>query len=121
VSVLADKPIPYGALVGGGLGHPESGDDALRTHCERHLEPMDQLGLRSAPSEGCLPAEESLARSPHPHDGRDESGIQHVVDSLGLGEFSGEGQLQSAQLGREGADAPIELALGAQGGEVRRR
>src|SRR5215217_2811916 len=39
VSILADKPIRYGALLGNDLGHPEGGDDALRAHREPYREP----------------------------------------------------------------------------------
>jgi hypothetical protein len=60
VSILADKPIRYGALVGRGHGHPEDGDDALRAHRESHLETVNPLGLRSAPAECRLPAEGPL-------------------------------------------------------------
>jgi hypothetical protein len=62
MSILADKPIPYGALVGGGLGQAESGDDTLRAHRERYLEAVDPLGLGGTPPEGRLPAKQPFAR-----------------------------------------------------------
>jgi hypothetical protein len=102
VSILADKPIRYGALLGNDLGHPEGGDDALRAHREPYLEPVNPLGLRSAPAEGSLPAEEPFARSSHPHDGRDEGSIQHVVGGRGLGQSSVSTAESASKAGRPG-------------------
>ena len=102
VSILADKPIRYGALLGNDLGHPEGGDDALQAHREPYLEPVNPLGLRSAPAEGSLPAEEPFARSSHPHDGRDEGSIQHVVGGRGLGQSSVSTAESASKAGRPG-------------------
>jgi len=115
MSILADKPIRYGALVRS--GHPEGGDDALRAHREAHLETVNPLGLRSAPAEGNLPAEEPFARSPYPHDGRDEGGIRHVVGG-GLGQSPGQVMVQGSYFGRERTHPPVELTLRTEGGEV---
>src|SRR5215218_8200566 len=118
VSILADKPIRYGALLGNDLGHPEGGDVALQAHREPYLEPVNPLGLRSAPAEGSLPAEEPFARSSHPHDGRDEGSIQHVVGGRGLGQFLGQVMVQGSYFGRERTHPPVELALRTEGGKV---
>src|SRR5919112_3296160 len=76
VRVLDDEKLPYGAIVGGCLCQPEGADHALWADRKRHLEPVNPLGLGGASAEGGLPAEGPLARSPHPHDGRDEGGVQ---------------------------------------------
>src|SRR5215212_3332657 len=112
------KGVCYGPLVGGGRGQPEGGDDAPRIDHQGHLEAVDPFGLGGAPAEGGLPAEEPLAGSPHPHDGRDEGRVHHVVDGRRIGEFLGEGPLQGAQLGLQGSYPAVELALGAELREV---
>src|SRR5215211_5145305 len=119
VAVGGHQCLPYGPLVGGSRGQTESGDHAVGVHHQRRLEAVDPLGLGGAPAERRLTSEEPLARSPHPHDGRDEGRIQDAVYRRRIGELSGEGELQLAHLGRKGSDAPIELALRTEGGEVR--
>ena len=119
MAVGSYEGVPYGPLVRSRPSQPESGDYALGVHNQSHLEAVDPLGLGGAPPEGSLTAEEALARSPHPHDGRHERRVHHAIDGRRTGEFLGEGSLQLAQLGLQGSDAPIELALGAQHGEVR--
>jgi len=83
-----------------------------------NFEPVDPLGFRATPSEGSLPAEQPLAACPHSHDGRNEGRVHHVVDGRRLPESSGEVVLQDALFGLQGTDTPVELALGAEGGEV---
>jgi hypothetical protein len=56
--------------------------------------------------EARLTAEQPLAGRPHPHDRRDKGRVQDAVESRRLREFLGEGQLQGAQFGRKGSDAP---------------
>src|SRR5215208_1703115 len=118
VTVAGHEGVCYGPLVGGGRGQPEGGDDAPRIDHQGHLEAVDPFGLGGAPAEGGLPAEEPLAGSPHPHDGRDEGRVHHVVDGRRIGEFLGEGPLQGAQLGLQGSYPAVELALGAELREV---
>src|ERR687889_1148031 len=108
VTVAGHEGVCYGPLVGGGRGQPEGGDDAPRIYHQGHLEAVDPFGLGGAPAEGRLPAEEPLAGRPHPHDGRDEGRVHHVVDGRRIGEFIGEGPLQSAQLGLQGS-YPLRL------------
>jgi hypothetical protein len=85
---------------------------------QRHLEPVDPLGLGGAPPEARLSAEEPLARSPHPDHGRHQGRVKDPVDGRRFGDLSGEGPLQSAQLGLQGSHPAVELALGAQVREV---
>ena len=63
-----------------------------------------------------MAAEEPLARSPHHR--RDEGRVHHALECRRLGKLSGEGPLQEAQLGLQGSDAPVELALRTEGREV---
>jgi preprotein translocase subunit SecY len=56
------------------------GDYALGIHHQSHLEAVDPLGLGGASSEARLAGKQPLARSPHPHDGRDEGRVHHAVD-----------------------------------------
>src|SRR5215210_8321733 len=119
VAVGGHEGLPYGPLVGGRRGQTESCDYAVGVYHQRRLETVDPLGLGGAPPEGSLPTEEPLARSPHPHDRRDEGRVHHAKDGRRTGELSGEGQLQSAQLGLQGSDAPVELALRTEAREVR--
>jgi hypothetical protein len=70
--------LPYGPLVVGRRGQTESGDYAFRVYHQSRLEAVDPLGLGGAPPEGSLPREESLARSPYPHDGRDEGRVHNA-------------------------------------------
>jgi hypothetical protein len=65
-----------------------------------------------------LPAEEPLARSPHPHHRREEGRVHHALECRRLGKLSGEGTLQEAHLRLQGPDAPVELALRTEGREV---
>jgi PKD repeat protein len=78
VAVVANEKISDGSLVGGGLGQGEGGYDARRRDGQSHLEPVDPFGLRDAPPEGGLPTEQPLPASPHPHDRRDQGGVQDV-------------------------------------------
>src|SRR5215218_11025811 len=80
VRVLDDEKVSYGAVVGGCLRQPEGADHALWADRKCYLEPVNPLGLRDAPAEGGLPGKQSLARSSHPHNGRDESSVQDMVD-----------------------------------------
>src|SRR5215204_6640045 len=118
VAIGGHEGLPYGPLVGGRRSQTESGDHAVGIYHQRRLEAVDPLGLGGAPAEGGLPAEEALARSSYPHDGRDEGGVHNAIDGRRLGELSGEGELQEAQLGLQGSDAPVELALRTQAREV---
>lgn len=99
-------------------GQAEGGDHAVWIDHQRDLEPIAPLGLGAASAEGSLPGENPLAARPHSHDGRDEGGIHHVVDGRSLAELSSEILLQEAQFGLQVANAPVELALGAEGKEV---
>jgi hypothetical protein len=118
VAVEGYEGIAYGPLVRSRRGQAESGDDALGAHHQRHLEAVDPLGLGGAASEGRLAGEQTLAASPHPHDRRDQGSVHDAVDRRRLGELLGEGPLQRTQLGLQGSDAPVELALGARAREV---
>jgi hypothetical protein len=60
------------------------------------------------------PQKSPLREALNPYDSRNESGVHHAIDGRRTGELLGEGSLQLAQLGLQGSDAPIELALGAQ-------
>ena len=88
--VLDDEEVSYGPLVGGGLRQPEGADHALRADRKCYLEPVNPLGLGGAPPEGGLPGKQPLARSPYPHDGRNEGGVQDVVDLRSTTERSGQ-------------------------------
>src|SRR5215203_306106 len=118
VTVRGYEGFPYGPLVGGRLGQTEDGDHPVGIYHESYLEAVDPFGLGSASSEGGLPAEEALAGYPHPHDRREEGGIQDAVDGRRLAEFPGQRPLQRAQLGLQGSDAPVELALRTKVREV---
>src|SRR5215203_2891087 len=118
VEVGGYEGLPDRALVGGGHGQTEGSDDALGVYHQGHLEPVDPLGLGGAPSEARLTAEKPLARSPHPHDGRDQRRVHHAVDGPGMGELSGEGSLQSANLCLQGSHPSVELALRTKVREV---
>ena len=120
VEVGGYEGLPDRALVGGGHGHSEGSDDALGVHHQCHLEAVDPFGLGSTPAEGSLSAEESLASfaGPHPHNGRDEGRVHYAVDGRRIGEFFGEGLLQSAHVGLQGSYPEVELALGAELREV---
>src|SRR5215208_5195126 len=118
VAVGGHEGLPYGPLLGGCRGQPESGDYTLRVYHQSRLEAVDPLGLGGASAEGSLPAEEAFARSPNPHHRRDERGVHNAKDGRRLSELSGEGELQEAQLGLQGSDAPVELALRTEGREV---
>src|SRR5918994_7545260 len=74
--------------------------------------------LGGAPAEGCLPGKETLARSPHPHDGGDESGVQDMVDLRSTTQRSGQRTLEVAQIGLHRAHPAVELALGTEVREV---
>jgi hypothetical protein len=111
--------LPYGPLLGGRRGQTEGGYYPARVYHQRRLEAVDPFGLGGAPAEGGLPAEEvPLARSPHPHEGREEGRVHHAIDGRRVRKSLGEGPLQEAQLGRKGSDASVELALRTEGGEV---
>ena len=97
MKVFGYERFPDGALVGGRGGEAESGDHAVRVYHQRHLEPVNPLGLGGAPPEARLPAEKPLARSPHPHDRRDEGGVQDSVDGRRFAEVPGEGPLHRAR------------------------
>src|SRR4029450_4693492 len=58
VAVFVDKDLSYRPLVGGAPRQPEGADHALRPDREADLEAVDPLGLRGAPPEGRLAAEE---------------------------------------------------------------
>src|SRR5829696_1148215 len=118
VAVGSYEGVAYGPLVGGRDGQPESGDHPLGVNHEGHLEAVYPLGLGGAASEACLAGEKPLARSPHPHDGRDEGSVHHAVDRRRFRKILGESPLQEAQLWLQGSNAPVELALGAQHREV---
>src|SRR5829696_5458146 len=118
VAVGSYEGVAYGPLVGGRDGQPESGDHPLGVNHEGHLEAVYPLGLGGAASEACLAGEKPLARSPHPHDGRDEGSVHHAVDRRRFRKILGESPLQEAQLWLQGSNAPVELALGAQPREV---
>jgi hypothetical protein len=96
----------YGPLVGGRRGRPEGGDHPVRVHHQGHLEAVDPFGLGGAPPERSLTGEKPLARSPHPHYGRDEGGVHHALESRRLRKILGEGPLQEAHLRLQGSDAP---------------
>jgi hypothetical protein len=116
VAVGSYEGVPYGPLVRCRRCQTESGDYALGVYHQSHLQAVDPLGLGGAASEACLAAEEPLARSPHHR--RDEGRVHHALECRRLGKLLGEGPLQEAQLGLQGSDAPVELALGAQPREV---
>jgi hypothetical protein len=118
VAVGSYEGVPYGPLVRGRGSQTESGDYALGVNHQRHLQAVDPLALGGAPSEACLPAEEPLARSPHPHHRREEGRVHHALECRRLRKLLGEGPLQEAQLWLQGSEAPVELALGAQHREV---
>src|SRR5215216_5356588 len=118
VRVLDDEKVPYGPLVGGSLRQTKSADHALWADRKCYLEPVNPLGLRDAPAEGGLPSKQSLARSSYPHNGRDESSVQHMVDLRNTTERLGHCTLEVAQFGLQRAHPPVELALGAEVGEV---
>src|SRR5215203_6153267 len=118
VTVAGHEGVCYGPLVGGGLRQAEGGDDAPGIDHQGHPEALNPFGLRRAASKGRLPAEEPLARSPHPHDGRDEGRVHHAVDGRRIAEPLGEGVLQGAQLGLQGSYPAVELALRAELREV---
>ena len=80
-------------------GKTESCDYAVRVYHQRRLEAVDPLRLGGAPPEGGLPAEEPLARSPHPHHRRDERRVHHAIDGRRTGELSGEGLRKRRILG----------------------
>jgi hypothetical protein len=93
--------LPYGPLLGGRRGQTEGGYYPARVYHQRRLEAVDPFGLGGAPAEGGLPAEEvPLARSPHPHEGREEGRVHHAIDGRRVRKSLGEGPLQEAQLGR---------------------
>src|SRR5918995_2043160 len=112
VRVLDDEKVPYGALVGGRLRKPKGADHALWADRKRHLEAVNPLGLGGAPAEGGLPSKQPFARSSYPHDGRDESGVQDMVELRNSTELSGHRALEVAQIGLHGAHPPVESALG---------
>src|SRR5215218_7633812 len=120
VEVGGYEGLPDRALVGGGHSQTEGSDDALGVYHQGHLEPVDPLGLGGAPSEARLTAEKPLASfaGPHPHDGRDQRRVHHAVDGPGMGELSGEGSLQSANLCLQGSHPSVELALRTKVREV---
>src|SRR5215208_105868 len=118
VLIAGHENFCYGSLLRGRRSQEESREHPGWVHHERHLEPVDPLRLGGAASERCLSAEQPFARSSHPHDRWDEGRVQDVVDDRGLGELFGAGSLQEAQLGLQGSDASVELALGAEGREV---
>ena len=118
MTISSYEGIPDRSLVGVGRGQEEGGDHPVWVDCQRDLEAVDPLGFGAAPPEGGLSGEKPLAAGPHPQDGRDEGGVQNAIDGRRIAELSGEVVVQGAQFGLQGADAPVELALGAQGGEV---
>src|SRR5215207_9600060 len=118
VRVLDDEKVPYGAVVGGRLRKPEGADHALWADRKRHLEAVNPLGLGGAPPEGGLPGKQPLARSSYPHHGRDESGVQDMVDLRNATEHSGHCTLEVAQIGLHRAHPAVELALGTELREV---
>src|SRR5215210_7988244 len=118
VAIGGHEGLPYGPLVGCRRSQPEGRDLPVRVYQQSHLEAVYPLGLGSAPPEGCLTAEEALAGSSHPHDGRDEGSVHHVVDGRRLRELLGEGPLQEAQLRLQGSDAPVELTLRTEARKV---
>jgi hypothetical protein len=103
VKVRGYERLPDRPLVGGRRGKTESAYHALRVYHQRHLEPVDPLGLGSAPPEARLTGKESLARSPHSDDSRHQSRIQNPVGRRRFGNLLGEGPLQSAQLELQGS------------------
>src|SRR5215204_568661 len=118
VRVLDDEKVSYGAVVGGCLRQPEGADHALWADRKCYLEPVNPLGLGGAPPEGGLPGKQSLARSSHPHNGRNESSVQDMVDLRNTTERSGHCTLEVAQIGLQRAHPPVELALGTEVREV---
>jgi hypothetical protein len=113
VAIAGQQRIPYGPLLGGSFGQSKGRDHPLGVHYQRYFEAVDPLGLGGTPPEARLPKEQPLSRRSHPYDGRHQCGVQDALECRRFGELSGEGSLQSAQLGL--GCAYLELALGTEG------
>jgi hypothetical protein len=76
------------------------------------LKPLDPLGLGDASSGGGLSREQALATGANSHYGRDQDGVQDMVDLRAVCQCCGQIPLKGFQLGPQGTDAAIELAVG---------
>ena len=112
------QELAYGPLVAVGRGQAEGGDDSFWGHRKRHLESVDPLRFRDASAEGCLSGEQALAARSYSHNRRDQGGVEQAVNVVVIGDRASEVALQYLELRLEGADAPVELALGKEVGEA---
>ena len=79
----------------------------------------DPLRFGDAAAEGGLTGEEPFAAGTNPMDSRDQGRVEHAVDGLRLDQRVGQVVLQSFEVGLEGTNPAIELALAQEVRKVR--
>jgi hypothetical protein len=80
VAVGGQQELPDGSLIRVGLGQPEGSNYPFWSDRERYLEAVDPFGLGDAASEGGLSGEEALTGGSDSHDGRNEGGVEHMLN-----------------------------------------
>ena len=83
MAVGGQQELPDGSLIRVGLGQPEGSNYPFWSDRERYLEALeavDPFGLGDAASEGGLSGEEALTGGSDSHDGRNEGGVEHMVN-----------------------------------------